>query len=327
MVTKSNNSTYKGQLDNRYLIIEEIDSGLTSKVYKVLDEQTSEIKIAKIYENDSADAFKKEKKIFKMLQALDLSSNIKYYTSGIGKLIQDGNQQKKMFSILEFGNNGTLYDAILKTKNGFSEDVCQYILLIILNAIEALHKNGICHRDIKPENMVFVGDNYDLKLIDFGVAAKFVNKYNQKKKLYRLVGSSYYCPPEILEGKPYDGDKADIFSIGALLFVLMTRNFAFDEAIIDNSSCRIKKILYKIIQTKQYDKYWELLEKYFDIKNLSPNFKNLFLKMVAYNPDERPTIEEVRKDEFMVDITNASEEKLSFLRNKMIKEIQCYNNN
>ena len=323
MLSKPDSNIYKGQLDNRYLIIKEIDFGLTSKVYKVLDEQTLEIKIAKIYENDSIDAFKKEKKIFKMLQALDLSSNIKYYLAGIGELIYDDTKEKKMFSILEYGNNGNLFDALIKTKNGFSEDVCQFILSLILNDIEALHKNGICHRDIKPENMVFVGDNYDLKLIDFGVACKFINKNNQKKKLQRYVGSSYYCSPEILEGKSYDGDKADIFSIGALLFVLMTKNFAFDEAIIDNNSFIIKKILYKIIQTKQYDKYWELLERYFNIKDLSPNFKNLFLKMVAYNPEERPTIEEIRNDKFMSDITNASEEKLSFLRKKMINEIQC----
>ena len=323
MFTKSNNSNYKGQLDNRYLIIKEIDFGMTSKVYKVLDEHTLEIKIAKIYENNSIDAFKKEKKIFKMLQALDLSSNIKYYSAGIGELTYDDTKERKMFSILEYGNNGNLFDALIKTKNGFSEDVCQFILSLILNDIDALHKNGICHRDIKPENMVFVGDNYDLKLIDFGVACKFINKNNQKKKLQRYVGSSYYCSPEILEGKSYDGDKADIFSIGALLFVLMTKNFAFDEAIIDNNSFIIKKILYKIIQTKQYDKYWELLERYFNIKNLSPNFKNLFLKMVAYNPEERPTIEEIRNDKFMSDITNASEEKLSFLRKKMINEIQC----
>ena len=327
MSTKSYNSTFKGKLDNRYLIIEEIDSGLTSKVYKVLDEQTSEIKIAKIYESDSAKAFKKEKKIFEMLQGLNIPSNIKCYGTGIGELKLDGKKQKKMYSILEFGNNGTLYDAVTKTKNGFSEDVCQFILLMILNAIEALHKNGICHRDLKLENIVFVGDNYDLKLIDFGVAAKSVNKYNQKKKLYRLVGSSYYCPPEIIEGKPYDGEKADIFCIGALLFVLMTKNFAFDEATINNTSFRVKKILYKTIQTKQYDKYWELLEKYFNIKNLSQNFKNLFLKMVAYEPEERPSIEEIRNDKFISDITHASEEKLIFLRNKMINEIKCNNSN
>ena len=107
----------------------------------------------------------------------------------------------------------------------------------------------------------------------------------------------------------------------------MTKNFGFDEATINNTSFRVKKILYKIIQTKQYDKYWELLEKYFNIKNLSPDFKNLFLKMVAYEPEERPSIEEIRNDKFMSDITHASEEKLIFLRNKMINEIKCNNSN
>ena len=129
MLTKSNNTTYKGRLDNRYLIINEIDNETTSKVYKVLDEQTSEIKIAKIYENDSVHAFKKEKKIFKLLQALDISSNIKYYAAGIGNLEYDDNKEKKMFSILEFGNKGNLFDVLFKTKNGFSEGVCEFILL------------------------------------------------------------------------------------------------------------------------------------------------------------------------------------------------------
>ena len=45
-----------------------------------------------------------------------------------------------MFSILEFGNKGNLFDILFKTKNGFSEDVCEFILLLILNAIEALQK-------------------------------------------------------------------------------------------------------------------------------------------------------------------------------------------
>ena len=99
MLTKSNNTTYKGTLDNRYLIINEIDNGMTSKVYKVLDEQTSEIKIAKIYENDSAHAFKKEKKIFK-IQALDISSNIKYYAAGTGDLEYDDNKKKNVLYLI-----------------------------------------------------------------------------------------------------------------------------------------------------------------------------------------------------------------------------------
>jgi len=140
--------------------------------------------------------------------------------------------------------------------------------------------------------------------------------------LRKSVGTAAYCAPEILERKPYDGTKADIFSIGAILFVLMTKNFGFVEAKVNNCSLNVKNLLYKLIKMKQYAKYWGLMEKFCNVKNLSPKFKNLYLKMVAYNPDERPTIEQIRKDEFMAGIVNASEEYINFLRQKMINEIQ-----
>ena len=102
----------------------------------------------------------------------------------------------------------------------------------------------------------------------------------------------------------------------------MTKNFGFVEAKVNNSSLNVKNLLYKLIKMKQYAKYWGLMEKFCNVKNLSPKFKNLYLKMVAYNPDERPTIEQIRKDEFMAGIVNASEEYINFLRQKMINEIQ-----
>ena len=53
----------------------------------------------------------------------------------------------------------------------------------------------------------------------------------------------------------------------------------------------------------------------------SEKFKNLYLKMVAYEPEERPTIEEIKKDEWMQDIMNANPEQLTILKNKMISEM------
>ena len=102
----------------------------------------------------------------------------------------------------------------------------------------------------------------------------------------------------------------------------MTKNFGFAEAKVNNCSSNVKNLLYTLIKTKRYDRYWELIERYFKLRNLSPKFKNLYLKMVAYNPEERPTIEEIRQDEFLADIVNASEECNNRLRNKMIDEIK-----
>ena len=322
MEASKETTSNKRILAKRYTIISELGSGLSSKVFKVLDEQTGETKVAKIYEDNASSTFIKETQIFKMLEDLNLSTNIKFYEDGFDDLILDGKTTKKMYIIQEYGSKGCLFDALINTKTGFTEDVCKYILLNLINCVDALHKNGICHRDLKTENVVMVGDNYDFKLIDFGFSAKCVDNENKPKKLRKSVGTAYYCAPEILEGQSYDGIKADIFSIGAMLFVLMTKNFGFAEAKVNNISCNIKNLLYKLIKTKRYDRYWDLLERHFKIRNLSPQFKNLYLKMVAYNPEERPTMEEIRKDEFLADIINASEECINSLRKKMINEIK-----
>ena len=316
------NISNKRILAKRYTIISELGSGLSSQVFKVLDEQTKETKVAKIYEDNASSTFQKETQIFKMIEELNLSTNIKFYESGFDDLTLDGYTKKKMYIIIEYGSKGSLFDSLINTKSGFTEDVCQYILLNLINCVDALHKKGICHRDLKTENIVLVGDNYDIKLIDFGFAAKYVDKENKPKLLKKSVGTKYYAAPEILENKRYNGPKADIFSLGAILFVLMTKNFGFVEARVNNLSANVKNLLYKLIKTKQYDRYWELMDKYFKIKNLSPKFKNLYLKMVAYNPDERPTIEEIRKDEFLADIVNANEEDINYLREKMINEVE-----
>ena len=321
MKASINNYNNQSILANKYIVKKEIDSGSTSKVIEVLDSLTGEIKVAKIYNNDNSESFTKEIKILKMIQELDLQTNIKIYEYRTDDLTVDGKSEKAMFAILEYGNHGTLFDALKNIKNGFSEDVCQYILLKILNAVEALHKKGICHRDLKPENLVFVGDNYELKLIDFGFSAKFLTKKNQKKKLMKIVGTPFYIPPEILERKSYDGEKADIFSLGVILFTIMTKNFPFEKININDTSNNDKKLLHKHLKEKQYDKYWKLIDEYLGIRNFPQKFKNLFVKMVTYNPEERPSIEEIRKDEWMLDIYDASEEKLTNLKNKMINQI------
>ena len=326
MEASKNNTFIDAILAKRYKIISKLDSGASSQVFKVLDENTGEIKVAKIFDDSERALFREETKMYEIINRLNLRTNIQFYESSIDDLLINDNISRKMYIILEYGSKGSLFDALNKTKNGFSEDVCKYILLNILNAVDALHNEGICHRDIKPENIVFVGDNYDIKLIDFGLSGKFLDENNQKIKLEECYGTRYYCAPEIIERKLYDGTKVDIFSIGAMLFLLMTKNFGFAEAKIKKNIEKVKHLLYKLIKEKEDDRYWELMAKYYHINNLSPKFKNLFLKMVAYNPEERPTIEEIRKDKFMADIVNASEEYINFLREKMINEIENIQN-
>ena len=308
-------------LNGRYTIKDKLGSGNSSEVFECLDNQTGELKAIKIYGDEARIIFRKEIKIIQKISEINSSSHIKCYEGGIGFLSEKGKSKNKMYAIFELGNHGSLYEAVERTKNGFSEDVCKFLLLQIIKAVDDLHKNGICHRDLKTENMVLVGKNYDVKLCDFGFSTKFLKKNKQKKKLKIPFGTDYYMAPEILKGIKYDGDKIDIFSIGALLFVLMTKKFGFKEAKIYDKIEKKSQLLYELIKEKKYDQYWELLKAEFNIEINSENFKKLFVKMVAYDPKERPTIDQIKNDVWMQDIINASPEQLTFLRNKMINEI------
>ena len=323
MESKNQNfSNYDIIFNDKYIIKELIDSGATSKVYKCIDKETGHPRAAKILENISLNSFEHEVNIMKKISEINSPYLMKCYESGISFLTQNGESVKKMYCIFELGNHGSLFDAVLKTQNGFSEDVCKYIFSQILKGVEDLHKNGICHRDIKLENMILIGDNYEIKLCDFGFSTVFLDENYKKKKLDEYKGTPKYMAPEIFEGIKYEGDKIDIFSLGASLFVLLAKKNGFKEATTNQDPTEPINILYTLIKHKYYKIYWKILENNFEVKSLSENFKKLFVKMVAYNPKERPSIEQIKQDEWLKDVINATPEQIINLRKKMISEIE-----
>ena len=90
----------------------------------------------------------------------------------------------------------------------------------ILNGISAIHNLNICHRDIRPEN-IYLDENFNPKIASFSLSCLNANNLNQH------VGAVRYCAPEILSRIPYNGIKADIFSLGKLLFILVTKMLPF----------------------------------------------------------------------------------------------------
>jgi serine/threonine protein kinase len=86
-----------------------------------------------------------------------------------------------------------------------------------------MHQEGIVHRDLKPENILLTGDR--LKVADFGLS----NKIFDGQSLMTSCGSPNYAAPEVIEGLPYDGTQADIWSCGVILFALLTRSLPFES--------------------------------------------------------------------------------------------------
>uniref|UniRef100_A0AC35UB62 Protein kinase domain-containing protein n=1 Tax=Rhabditophanes sp. KR3021 TaxID=114890 RepID=A0AC35UB62_9BILA len=123
----------------------------------------------------------------------------------------------KIVIISEFYSSGTLTD-LLKASNGkLPERMCSSIIRQLSEAVNYLHKRKVIHRDIKPLNILF--DNYgNLVLVDYG----FARTMEPQEKCKSYCGSKDYCTGNVVLQQPYDGYASDWYSIGAVLFVMLT---------------------------------------------------------------------------------------------------------
>jgi len=128
---------------------------------------------------------------------------------------------------------GDLFDKI-EADEGVGEDVAHFYFSQLVSAVGYMHSRNVAHRDIKPENILLADG--DLKLADFGLAVLF--GFNGQKKLCQTVcGSPPYMAPEVVpkdgftgqKTAPYEGNTADIWSCGIVLFVLLVGNTPWDE--------------------------------------------------------------------------------------------------
>lgn len=136
-------------------------------------------------------------------------------------------------------------------------------------AIKDCHDNGIVHLDVKGENFIIVQWNpLKLKMIDFGAS----HRMSDNNVLSRYFGTLLYCSPEIKMLKYCY--KSDVWSLGAFIYYM----------ICDKQT---------LVDDKVHTQYYVEEEKCF-----SHVLKKLLIKMLSYNPDSRPTIDEVLEDEW-----------------------------
>ena len=169
--------------------------------------------------------------------------------------------------ILEHLNGKELFDQI-KERGYYSEKDAAKILRCILNALVVLHSNNIVHRDLKPENLIFRDENLNsLVIIDFGLSTTC-----RDGPQFTRCGSPGYVAPEILNNQGY-GCKVDIFSLGVIMYILLTSKFVFNAK-------DYNEILRKNKQCKVYfpKRLWE---------NLSEEAQDLCKKMLDKNPTSR----------------------------------------
>ncbi|CAD8189054.1 unnamed protein product [Paramecium pentaurelia] len=197
----------------------EIGSGMTGSVYRCISTENNENYFAikkvdkmKIAQNDGA--------IPQLIHELSLLNQLQH--PSIVKLKETYVDQQNYYIVMEYINGKTLYTELQSRQYGLSVNETIKIMKELLEAIIYIHNKGIMHRDINPLNIMKAEQ---VKLIDFGLARKIRNQL-----IFPTSGTPGYMAPEIInfnKDKPYD-EKADIFSLGCVLYKLLTGENLFN---------------------------------------------------------------------------------------------------
>ncbi|KAL9235238.1 hypothetical protein vseg_010016 [Gypsophila vaccaria] len=149
--------------------------------------------------------------------------------------------KSKIYFVMEYAKGGELFDKVAKGR--LKEDSARSYFCQLINALDFCHSRGVYHRDLKPENLL-LDENQSLKVTDFGLSALAESKRHDGL-LHTTCGTPAYVAPEIISRKGYDGAKADIWSSGVILFVLLAGYLPFHDSNLMEMYRKIGKADYK----------------------------------------------------------------------------------
>ena len=301
-------------LDNKYKIIyDKFGEGGTATVEIVQEKSSENYYAAKIYDNPKAilKYIINEINILKFISKHKIPYTIKYIDDGSGPIIGREKVEIRKYLILEYASKGELLNYIYFPKEGFKEIYSKIISQKLLESLKALHNLGICHRDIKTDNII-LDDNFIPKICDFGFSIQYQDK-NDIKPNRQKVGDTRFIPPQMFNKQPYNTFKADIFNFGVLLFYLVTGQFGFESSSNSDEN-------YKYIKEHKFEEYWNIFDNDEKIKNLSPEFKKLYFKIVSYNEEERPSIDQILNDDWFKEIKDIDSKQYELLEDELKKE-------
>ena len=129
---------------------------------------------------------------------------------------------KLVMLVIELVKGKSLKTMMRESSRGLKESKCIKIFKQILSAVEYMHSRGIAHRDLKLDN-ILIDEINNAKIIDFGFSV--CCKYDLRLKMF--CGTPSYMCPEIIHRKDYLGPPADMWSLGIILYTMISGNLPF----------------------------------------------------------------------------------------------------
>ncbi|KAL0233054.1 hypothetical protein GEMRC1_011801 [Eukaryota sp. GEM-RC1] len=218
----------------RYVVSRTIGFGAQAVVKLAFDPVENEYRAVKIIKKRNEAAITSVENEVKALNALNHPNIVKIFN-----IIESDDF---VFLVLELASGGTLFDYF--TTMSTDENTVRYYFRQIVDALEHCHNNNIVHRDLRMENLL-VDEFGNLKMNDFGHAGFFKDS---SWDLFSTTdaGSIYHLCPEQCKGLTYSGRKRDIWSLGVVLFSLLSRRRPFDSEHIPTLVNHIVNGIYSI---------------------------------------------------------------------------------
>uniref|UniRef100_H3DCR5 Serine/threonine-protein kinase PLK n=1 Tax=Tetraodon nigroviridis TaxID=99883 RepID=H3DCR5_TETNG len=187
--------------------------------------------------------------------------------------------QENIYIFLELCSRKSLAH-IWKARHTLTEPEVRYYLRQIISGLKYLHSRGILHRDLKLGNF-FVNENMELRLGDFGLAAK-LETVEQRKKT--ICGTPNYLAPEVLNRQGH-GTESDVWSLGCVMYTLMCGNPPFETLDLKETYKCIKEVQYRLPST------------------ISHPAQKLISGILQKNPSDRLTLDQILSHEFFKGFT------------------------
>lgn len=204
------------------------------------------------------------------------------------KLLKSGELDRSHFAIVMPYHPLDLFSLVEKSR-GLSEPLARVLLGQLVNVLSHCRASRVAHRDLKPENVLLQPSEKGLtvKLTDFGYAVRLANSATEVKG---YLGTPGYVAPEVEKRKAYDPFAADIFSLGCLLFVMVAGQKPFPGKPRD---CRWYRTC---LSTGKTDLFFKAHRR---TCTISPSLERLLIKMLAWNPKDRASLEEITVSPWM----------------------------
>ncbi|RWW29397.1 hypothetical protein GW17_00006085 [Ensete ventricosum] len=150
--------------------------------------------------------------------------------------------KSRIFFVMEFVRGGELFARIARGR--LPEDQARRYFHQLISAVDFCHSRGVSHRDLKPENLL-LDEHGDLKVSDFGLSA-LPEQLRHDGLLHTQCGTPAYVAPEVLRCRGYDGAKADLWSCGVILFVLLAGFLPFQDESLTRMYRKVFKTEYQV---------------------------------------------------------------------------------